>query len=134
MHHAHGTAAGRGYSVLLYLVFFVLGVMEGVVGSFHYSHSPVPLVAIFLVVIILATCALCGWGTMTFSGALAPGAGWILASYFLSMSTHAGSVIITNSPAGKWYLYGGTLAVLIGLLGTFTFQLRVKAMPGRPRP
>ena len=42
------------------------------------------------------------------SGALVPAVGWILASFVLSMPVSSGSVIIANTAAGKWYLYGGT--------------------------
>jgi hypothetical protein len=75
---------------------------------------------------------LCGWGTMTFSGALAPAAGWLLASFYLSMGTHQGSVIITNTTAGKWYLYGGALAVVASLLANFALWLRAKGPPPLP--
>jgi hypothetical protein len=120
------TDTSRAYSVAVYAVIFALGLAQGVIGSFHYSQPPVPLIAIIFDVIIFATCVLCGWGTMTFSGALAPAAGWILASFYLSMGTHQGSVIITNTSAGKWYLYGGVLAIVASLLANFVLWLRVK--------
>ena len=40
-------------------------------------------------------------------GALVPAIGWFLASFGLAMPTAGGSVIITNTTAGEWYLYGG---------------------------
>jgi len=127
-----GTATSRAYSLAVYVVIFVLGLVQGVIGSFQYGQPPVPLIAILLDVVIFATCVLCGWGTMTFSGALAPAAGWLLASFYLSMGTHQGSVIITNTTAGKWYLYGGALAVVASLLANFVLWLRVKTPPPRP--
>jgi hypothetical protein len=120
-------AASRAYSLVGYVMLFVLGAVQGVIGSFQYSQSPAPLVAIVLVVIIFATCVLGGWGTAAFSGALAPGAGWLLASFFLSMGTHQGSVIVTNTTAGKWFLYGGSLAVVGSLLATFALWLAARA-------
>jgi hypothetical protein len=48
-------------------------------------------------------------------GALCPAIGWIVASFVLSMPVSSGSVIITDSTAGKWYLYGGTVAALAGV-------------------
>ena len=127
-----GTSATRVSSAVVYVMTFVLGVVQGVIGSFQYGQSPAPLIAIILVVIIFATCLLCGWGTMTVGGALAPGSGWILASFILSMGTRAGSVIITNTPAGKWFLYGGSLAVLAAVVCTFALWLRDKtAQPPR---
>jgi hypothetical protein len=127
-----GTSANRVSSAAVYVMTFVLGVAQGVVGSFQYSQSPAPLIAITLVVIIFVTCLLGGWGTMTVGGALAPGAGWILASFILSMGTHAGSVIITNTPAGKWFLYGGSLAVLAAVACTFALWLRAKTAQLQP--
>jgi hypothetical protein len=127
-----GSAGGRAYSLAVYVVIFVLGVVQGVIGSFQYSQSPAPLIAILLVVIVFVTCVLCGWGTMTFAGALVPAAGWILSSFLLSMGTHQGSVIITNTTAGKWYLYGGAVAVVASLLTNFAFWLRAKTAPVSP--
>jgi hypothetical protein len=126
------TSPMRVSSAAVYVMTFVLGVAQGVVGSFQYSQSPVPLIAIILVVVIFATCLLGGWGTMTVGGALAPAAGWILASFILSMGTHAGSVIITNTPAGKWFLYGGSLAVLAAMVVTFALWLRSRAAQLQP--
>ena len=40
-----GKTAGRAYSAAVYLVLFVLGVSQGLVGSFQYGRSPAPLVA-----------------------------------------------------------------------------------------
>jgi hypothetical protein len=124
-----GTTTSRAYTFTVYVVIFVVGLVQGVIGSFQYSQPPVPVIAILLAVIIFATCVLCGWGTMTFSGALAPAAGWLLASFYLSMGTHQGSVIIANTTAGKWYLYGGALAVVASLLANFALWLRAKAPP-----
>jgi hypothetical protein len=127
-----GKARGRAYSASVYLVLFVLGVFEGLVGSFQYGQPPAPLVAVGLAVAILVTCVFGEWGTGSFGGALCPAAGWLLASFILSMGTHGGSVIIENTAAGKWYLYGGTLAVLVGLLVAFLAGTRRRlASPGR---
>jgi len=53
------------------------------------------------------------------SGALWPAVGWIVASFVLSMPDASGSVIITNTTAGKWYLYGGAVASLGGVALSF---------------
>ena len=129
-----GTTASRAYSLAVYVVIFALGVVEGVIGSFQYSQPPVPWIAITADVVIFATCVLCGLGTLTFTGALAPAVGWMLAAFYLSMGTHQGSVIITNTSAGKWFLYGGSLAVIASLIANFALLLRVRvAMTGPPR-
>ena len=57
-----------------------------------------------------------------------PAVGWIVASFVLAMPSSHGSVIITNTTAGKWYLYGGALAAVGGRDG------RVRALGPRPVP
>jgi Family of unknown function (DUF6113) len=101
------TAAG-------YLLLFVLGIFQGLIGSFQYSRSPAPLIAIVLVVIILVTCVAAGWGMGTFAGGLVPALGWVIASFIMAMARSNGSVIITATAAGEWYLYGGAVACLAG--------------------
>ena len=110
-----------------YAVLFLLGAVQGVFGSFQYSRNS-PVMAIGLCVVILVTCLLAAWGMRSVSGAFAPGLGWILASLVLAMHVSNGSVIIAESTAGKWYLYGGTVsviaAVVISLGGSYTVQAR----------
>ena len=122
-----GKARGRFLGVAVYVVIFVLGALQGLVGSFQYGQSPAPLVAIVLDAVILATCVLAGWGTKSSAGSLATAGGWLVAAFIMAMGTHAGSVVITNTTAGKWYLYGGTLAVLVGSLATFVLVSRLRA-------
>jgi hypothetical protein len=119
-------ATGAVYGVLL-----VLGAVEGLIGSFQYSHTagPVPLAALVAAAVILATCLLASWGVGSVSGALMPAFGWIIASFVLSMPVSNGSVIIANTAAGKWYLYGGTLATVVGVGLAFVVSARL----GRPR-
>jgi hypothetical protein len=112
------TAAG-------YVTLFVLGALQGLIGSFQYSQSPAPLIAIVLDVAIFATCLLCGWGMRTFGGGLIPAIGWILASFIMSMGNAQGSVIITNTAAGQWYLFGGAFAAAAGAVAAFAFWHRV---------
>ena len=121
--------AQRAIAAAGYVVLFVLGVLEGMIGSFNYSRSPVPLVAIILAVVIFATCVLAGWGTRTLGGGLAPALGWIVASFVLSMGRPNGSIIITNTAAGQWYLYGGSLAAVTGAAASYILWVRP-----RPRP
>ena len=123
--------AQRAAMVAGYVVLFALGAMQGLIGSFSYSRGPVPLVAIILAVAILATCVMAGWGMGTFGGGLAPAVGWIIASFVLSMPRSNGSVIITNTAAGQWYLYGGSLAAVAGAAAAFVFWAR--AHPRRSR-
>ncbi len=104
-----------------YSVLFLLGVVEGLIGSFQYSRTagPVPVAPLVCCAVILVTCLLGAWGMGSASGAVLPGMGWIIASFVLSMPVSNGSVIITNTTPGKWYLYGGTLSVAIAVIVSF---------------
>src|SRR6202453_4843279 len=110
----------------VYGVLFVLGAIEGAIGSFQYSRTAgtFPLAAIAFCVAILVTCLLAGWSMRSVSGALAPAMGWIIASFVLSMPVASGSVIIAASTPGKWYLYGGTVSVVLGVALSFGGLLR----------
>ena len=112
-----------------YVILFVLGALQGLIGSFQYSQAPVPLIAIILAVVIFATCVACGWGVGTFAAGLLPAVGWILASFILAMSRPNGSVIITATAAGEWYLYGGALGCAVGSVTAFFTRLRGSARP-----
>lgn len=110
---AHAFITGGAYAVL-----FLLGVVEGVLGSFHYSRAVigvVPLAAIGFALAIGITCGLAGWAMGTMTGALVPAIGWFLASFGLAMPVTGGSVIISNTTAGEWYLYGGSVCALLGI-------------------
>ena len=124
----------RAFMVVVYVVLFLLGAVQGVIGSFQYSRSPVPLVAIVLDVAIFATCVLCGWGLRSLAGGLLPAVGWIVASFVLAMPSSHGSVIITNTTAGKWYLYGGALAAVAGATIAFVLRARGQSRPGAAPP
>jgi uncharacterized membrane protein len=104
----------RAFTAVCYLVLLVLGAVQGVLGSFQYSRSPVPLVAILLAVVIFITCLLGGLGMGSFAGGIIPAVGWFVTSFVLSMPDANGSVIITATTAGKWYLYGGALGAAAG--------------------
>ena len=113
---------GKGTGVLLsaaaYTALFLAGAVEGLIGSFQYSRL-VPVAAIGFCVLLLATCLLGAWAMRSISGAVWPAIGWIAASFVLSMPVASGSAIITNSTAGKWYLYGGTVSALAGIAVSF---------------
>jgi hypothetical protein len=107
-----------------YGVIFVLGLVEGMIGSFQYSRGPAPAASIIFCVLILATCLLTGWALRSIGGAFVPALGWIVASFVLSLPNSEGSVIIANTTAGKWYLYGGTLCAAAGVAGAFVLWIR----------
>jgi hypothetical protein len=108
-------------TVAVYGALFLFGAMQGLIGSFQYSRvsGPVPAAALVCCAVILATCVLAAWATRSVSGAVLPGMGWVLASFVMSMPVTNGSVIITSTTAGKWYLYGGTLSVVAGVVASF---------------
>ena len=119
----------RAITILAYVVLFVLGAVQGLIGSFQYSQSPVPLVAIALDVAIFATCVLGGWGMRSFMGGLLPALAWILASFVMSLGNAQGTVIITATSAGEWYLYGGALASAAGVAVAFIRSISRQAHP-----
>jgi len=123
--------SGKGTRVLLtgaaYTALFLAGAVEGLIGSFQYSRNA-PLGAIAFCVVLLATCLLGAWAMRSVAGALWPAVGWILASFVLSMPVSSGSVIITNTAAGKWYLYGGTVSAMAAVgVAIGALSLRVGA-------
>jgi hypothetical protein len=126
---AGGGAAGQRrpdwpVAVGAYAVLFVLGVMEAMIGSFQYARAPrpVPVAALVCCAGILLTCVLAAWAMRSVSGALLPGMGWVITSFVLSMPVSNGSVIITATTPGEWYLYGGTLSVAAAVVAAFALM------------
>jgi hypothetical protein len=117
-----------------YLALFLLGAAEGLIGCFQFSRSagPVPVAALVFCALIFATCLLAGWGMGSPLGGLLVALGWFGVSVLLTMPTPGGSVIVTNTAAGKWFLYGGAVCAGAGLAGSFRWRAR---RPSRlPRP
>jgi hypothetical protein len=108
-------------TVGVYSMLFLFGAVQGLIGSFQYSRASrsVPVAALICCVVILATCLLAAWATRSVSGAVLPGIGWIITSFVLSMPVSNGSVIITSTTPGEWYLYGGTLSVAAAVVVSF---------------
>jgi hypothetical protein len=109
-----------------YLLLFVLGAGEGAVGCFQFSRSVghVPVAALGFCLLILVTCLLGSVGMGSPLGGLAIAMGWFAVSFVLTLPTPGGSVIVTNTAAGKWYLYGGAVSAGLGLVLTFTGRVR----------
>jgi hypothetical protein len=117
-----------------YAMLFLVGLAEGVIGSFQHSRAvigQVPLAAIGFAVAIFLTCALAGWAMGGLAGALVPAIGWFVAVFGLAMPDSTGSVIIANTSAGEWFLYGGSACALLGLGATFVVSIRPRS--GLPR-
>jgi hypothetical protein len=120
-------------TVGVYGMLFLVGVVQGLIGSFQYSRTAgsVPVAALASCAAILATCLLGAWAMRSASGAILPGMGWVITSFVLSMPVSNGSVIITNTAPGKTYLYGGTLCVAVGVVVSLMATARWAA--ARPR-
>jgi hypothetical protein len=116
-----GTGDGRLVAVGGYCVLLLLGVMEGMIGSFQYSRTigSFPVAAVAFAVGMGVTCVLGAWGMSRALGALMPAVGWFVAAFVMAMSTAGGSVVITNTGPGKWFLFGGAICVLAGVVFSF---------------
>jgi hypothetical protein len=122
-----------------YLALFLVGAIQALIGSFQYSIGPGVLVAICFALAILVTCLLGAWGMRTAAGGVLPAFGWFLVSIILGSSNAGGSVLVTNSPAGKWFLFGGAVCAAAGALIAFARWSRASVLhrsgrggPGRP--
>jgi len=110
-----------GYALLL-----VLGGLEGLIGSFHYSGTlgSFPAAALAFAAATFVTCVLAAWGMRTPTAGLMPAVGWFAASFVLAMATPGGSVVITNTASGKWFLYGGSACATAGVVVAFAGRSR----------
>jgi hypothetical protein len=121
--------------VVAYAALFVLGAMQGMIGSFQFSHGQVdvaglgaiPVASLAFCALILATSLLGAAGMGTALGGVLPAIGWMAAAFVLTLPTAAGSVVVTNTKAGEWYLYGGAVCAAIGVVASFRYR------PRRPR-
>src|SRR5215469_3885483 len=102
-----------------YLALFLLGLLQGLIGTFQYSRGPAPLAAILFDLGILATCVLGSWGMRTALGGVLPAAGWFIVTLILSSVPAGGSILITDSSAGRWFLFGGAVCAVGGALYSF---------------
>jgi hypothetical protein len=102
---------------------FVTG---GAYSLFQYSRSigSFPLLALVLAALIGVTCVLGAAGMGSAAGALVPAVGWFVVSIVLTLPTASGSVIIANTAAGKWYLYGGSACAAVGVVVAFMRRSR----------
>lgn len=118
---ADAFTAGSAYAAL-----FLLGLVEGIIGCFQFSRSigPVPVAALACCVVIFLTCLLAAWGMGSPLGGLVPALGWFAASLVLSLPTASGSVIVTSTTAGKWFLYGGAVSAGLGMALSFRGRFR----------
>ena len=72
-----------------YAALFVLGAMQGMIGSFQFSHSlgGIPVASLAFCALILATSLLGAAGMGTTLGGLLPAIGWMTATFVLTLPT-----------------------------------------------
>ena len=127
-----------------YGMLLLLGVLQGLIGCFQYGRAlgSFPVAAVGFAVLIGVTCVLGAWGMRRPLGGLMPAVGWFVTSFVLAMGTPGGSVVITNTTAGKWYLFGGSVCAAAGVVFGFIrwspartgAPRRARLWPGGPRP
>ena len=127
-----------------YCMLLLLGALEGLIGCFQYSRAlgSFPVGAVAFAVAIGVTCVLGAWGMHRPLGGLMPAVGWFITSFVLAMGTPGGSVVITNTAAGKWYLFGGSACAAAGVVFGFIrwspartgASRHGRPRLGRPRP
>jgi hypothetical protein len=110
---------GQVVKYAAYLVLFLLGAVQALIGTFQYSRGPGSLVAICFALAILATCLLGSWGMRAAPGGVLPAAGWILLTVLLGTSSAGGSVLVADTTQGKWFLFGGTICAAGGAVIAF---------------
>jgi hypothetical protein len=121
----------RGLTTITYLALFLFGAAQGMLGAFYYNSGPPPLASLGFDLAILATCLLAAWGTERPAAAFLPALGWFIAAFVLASGTKGGSVIVTASSGGEWFLFGGAAGAMIGALAGFTVSSRRKPAGSR---
>jgi hypothetical protein len=121
---------GRLMASVTYLLLFLFGLLQAVIGSFQYSRGPVPVTSVCFALGIFVTCILSAWGMRTVVAGLMPGVGWFIAAFILATGTQGGSILITNSTAGEWFLFGGSIGAAAGCLVSYVRWTKV-AQAGR---
>jgi len=112
-----------------YVALLAFGAGQGVLGAFFYNSGPPPLAALAFDLLILASCLLGAWGMGHAAGGFAPAVGWFVAAFVLASGTHEGSVIIAATSGGEWFLFGGALSAMIGVVAGFSLWSR-RGPPG----
>jgi hypothetical protein len=129
------TGTGDGPLVVIgcYCLLLVFGVLLGMIGSFQYDRAlgSFPVAAPAFAVATGVTCVLGGWAMRKPLGALMPSVGWFVAVLVLAMGTPGGSVVITNTSGGKWFLFGGALCAVAGVLISFVLWSPARAGAAR---
>lgn len=126
----------RLIGICAYVALFLFGGLQAVIGCFQYSRGPAPLAAAGFDLAILVTCVLGAWGMRTAVGGLMPGVGWFVAAFVLATGTQGGSILITSTTAGEWFLFGGAGCAAVGCVFSYVRWSRASqgARAGRAGP
>jgi hypothetical protein len=121
-----GAPLGALGAAAAYALLFLFGALQGLIGCFQFSHSVrgIPVAALGFCALLLVTCLLASAGMGSPMGGLVLAVGWLAASFVLTLPTAAGSVVVTNTSAGKWYLYGGAVCAAAGVAAGFRWRPR----------
>lgn len=111
-----GADTGPGVTAAAYAALTLAGAVQALVGSFFFDSGPGIVAALAFDALILLTCVLGAWGMRSALGGVLPAAGWFVVTLLLTSVSGDGSVIVTNTPAGQWFLFGGALCAAAGAL------------------
>jgi hypothetical protein len=125
---------GSALTVVTFVMLVLFGMAQAVLGTFFYGSGPAPLASLGFDAGLFATCVLGAWGLRRPTGALAPAAGWFVAAFVLASGTSGGSVLITATAAGEWFLFGGAAAAVVSLIVAFTIWSKAGLARSSDRP
>jgi hypothetical protein len=113
------TGDGSAVTAAAYIALLLVGGLLGLIGAFQFSRGPAPLVAILFDLAILVCCVLGARGMRTALGGVLPAVGWFIVTVLLTSTSAGGSVIVTATSAGMWFLYGGAVSAAAGAVYAF---------------
>jgi hypothetical protein len=113
------TGGGSAVTAAGYVALLLVGGLLGLIGTFQFSRGPAPLFALLFDAAILAASVLGSWGMRTALGGVLPAVGWFAVTVLLTSTSPGGSVIVTDTPAGMWFLYGGAVCAAAGAVYAF---------------
>jgi hypothetical protein len=122
--HSRRDPSGRrgdtALTVATCVVLALFGMAQALVGAFFYGAGPAPVASLGFDAAIAATCLLGAWGLGRPLGGVIPALGWFVVAFVLASGTGGGSVLITASTAGEWFLFGGAACATAGLVAAMT--------------
>jgi len=127
-----GRSADSGLTIATCVLLALFGMAQALLGAFFYGAGPAPLASIAFDLAIAGTCLLGGWGLHRPLGGVIPAIGWFVVAFVLATGTSGGSVLITASAAGEWFLFGGAACATAGMVAAITIWSRSGlSKPGR---